>query len=522
MAIIEDERADFKHYISSNMIHMKKIISSILIISSLAVEGQYDYVGAISGLNTLQGTARFVGSGGVMGSVGADISTLSTNPATIGMFSKTELSFTPSIQVNNTGNEYIQYNRGTRSSILFDDTKVNFVFNNLGIVVANRRDGGSLRASNFAIALNRIANFNRRISFAAENGNYNYSEYNARILSESLENGQIINDNLAPREKVAWGTGVLYKINGNRVEDFANGTVIQSGYKDIKGGINELSFAWAGSIHDKAYIGVSMGIPIFNMELNTYFKEEDLGGSNNKINGFYGKFISQQFNETAKFTGAGVNLKIGGLVKLNKFARVSGFFHSPTYYNLTENYTITHIANFTNSTNNSATIPGSDFEYNMISPLKAGFGLSSIISKYGFIGAEYEFNSMATTRVDFNSDPLYSDVINSYFKSYLKGTHTLKIGGEFAYENLRVRLGYNYRSSLYESNIVVEDADLATKTITAGIGYKGKRFGLDFAFMNTQFSEFNSFYTDGLGLNYALKSNNVLNHFMTTFNFRFD
>jgi hypothetical protein len=285
---------------------MKKIISSLLIISSIAAQAQYDYVGAISGLSTLQGTARFVGSGGVMGSVGPDISTLSTNPATIGMFSKTELSFTPSIQVNNTGTEYIQFNNGARSSVRYDDTKVNFVLNNLGIVVANRRDGGSLRASNFAIAFNRTANFNRRISFAAENGNFNFSEYNARLLTEALNSGGI--NGAGEREFTAYSTGVLHTINGNVVENYANGTVIQSGYKDIKGGINELSFAWAGSIQDKIYVGVSMGIPIMNLEFNTYFKEEDLGGSNTKVNGFYGKFISQQFNETISYTGAGVNL----------------------------------------------------------------------------------------------------------------------------------------------------------------------------------------------------------------------
>jgi hypothetical protein len=502
---------------------MKKIISSIFLCTSLFLQAQYDYVGAISGLSTLQGTARFVGSGGIMGSVGPDISTLSTNPATIGMFSKTEFSFTPSLQVNNTGAEYIQYNNGARNAKLFDDTKVNFVLNNLGIVFATRRDRGSLKSSNFAIGLNRTANFNRRVSFGATNNNYNYSEYTARLLSEVLaSNLDITLENVGYREYAAYGTGVLFAKNGNKMEDFANGNVMQSGFKDIKGGINELSFAWAGSIKDKGYVGVSLGIPILNMELNTFFREEAIGNTNNKVNGFYGNFLSHQFNETAKFSGAGVNLKIGGLVKLNKFARVSGFFHTPTFYNLTENYTITHIANFTNSSNNSATIPASDFEYVMISPLKAGVGLSSIIGKYGFVGVEYEYNSMATTRVDFKTDPLTTNYINNIFKTDLQGTHTLKVGGEFAYETLRLRLGYNHRTALYVSDAVVENASLETKTITAGIGYKGKRFALDFAFMNTQFSEFNSFYTDGAGLNYALKSNNVLNHFMTTFNFRFD
>jgi len=34
----------------------------------------------------LNGTARFVGMGGAMGALGADISTIGTNPAGIGLF----------------------------------------------------------------------------------------------------------------------------------------------------------------------------------------------------------------------------------------------------------------------------------------------------------------------------------------------------------------------------------------------------------------------------------------------------
>ena len=41
------------------------------------------------------GTARFIGAGGAFGAVGADFSALSTNPASIGLFKKTEISFTP-------------------------------------------------------------------------------------------------------------------------------------------------------------------------------------------------------------------------------------------------------------------------------------------------------------------------------------------------------------------------------------------------------------------------------------------
>ena len=42
----------------------------------------------------LNGTARFVGMGGSMGSLGADISTMGTNPAGIALFRRSDVSMT--------------------------------------------------------------------------------------------------------------------------------------------------------------------------------------------------------------------------------------------------------------------------------------------------------------------------------------------------------------------------------------------------------------------------------------------
>lgn len=52
--------------------------------SAVMAQNQYDVVRYMD--DDLNGTARFVGMGGAMSALGADISTIGTNPAGIGLF----------------------------------------------------------------------------------------------------------------------------------------------------------------------------------------------------------------------------------------------------------------------------------------------------------------------------------------------------------------------------------------------------------------------------------------------------
>ena len=49
-----------------------------------------------------QGTARFNSMGGAFTALGGDMSTLSQNPAGIGLFRSSEISFSPQLYYNNT------------------------------------------------------------------------------------------------------------------------------------------------------------------------------------------------------------------------------------------------------------------------------------------------------------------------------------------------------------------------------------------------------------------------------------
>ena len=75
--------------------------------------------------NELNGTARYVGMGGAMEALGADISTMQSNPAGIGMFRKSQISISGGLvsQSGDNANTSLSYG-GSNMSIDGNKTKV--------------------------------------------------------------------------------------------------------------------------------------------------------------------------------------------------------------------------------------------------------------------------------------------------------------------------------------------------------------------------------------------------------------
>ena len=72
---------------------MKKIcFAAFALMSVLSAAAQDTYESARLLGSDLNGTARYVGMGGAMDALGADISTISTNPAGIGLFRHSHFS----------------------------------------------------------------------------------------------------------------------------------------------------------------------------------------------------------------------------------------------------------------------------------------------------------------------------------------------------------------------------------------------------------------------------------------------
>lgn len=535
---------------------LRNIFATICVLMFSHVIYAQQFAGAVMRMgtdmsqNTLQGTARFVGTGGVLGSVGGDISNLSTNPAGLGMFSRSEFEFTPTFSLNQTNSTYIANDGRGQFETDFDQRRYKFTINSLGVVIANRKsDKDVMRSSNVTIGLNRTADFNRSVSFGMGNNRlFPYTSYLAdwsTILEKQrrrdnteypntsvvtfLESDFASISNLYNRAMAARAAQALYFSSSNDYYvdhiNLDSVNVSQFGQQKTTGGITELSFAWATSLSDKYYIGVSLGIPIINYQNEFIYEEVNRGRAVANPVSAYGNYGSFEISEIDKYSGAGVNLKLGALVKLTKNLRASGYIHTPTFTQLTQEYAITARTYFANHTGGfSEPWRTEEFDFNYITPFKAGLGMSYMLGKSGFIAAEYEFNNLKSLMIDLENEAQYSTRINDALWGQNNNTHTLKIGSEFALESIRFRAGFNYRTTPYSKDFIYENFNASALTYTFGLGYRGKQVSLDLAYMRTNFKDYRPFYdyNDGI-LNYEMgyTMNHSINQISATLNFRF-
>jgi len=156
---------------------MKKIIFLLFSFTALVVQAQTPDEALRTAWFTQNGTARVMAIGGVMGSLGGDISANHINPAGLGLFKTNELVLSPGFLMNNNKFNY----RGKDTSA----SKSNFGYGTSGIILAGKNERGSKWTSSaFAISVNQLANYNNNIQYGGFN---NFSSFSEKYLEELVK-----------------------------------------------------------------------------------------------------------------------------------------------------------------------------------------------------------------------------------------------------------------------------------------------------------------------------------------------
>jgi len=138
------------------------IVLSLILTFLVGINAQgIDDIVRFSYLNET-GTSRSLGVGGSLSALGADFSVISNNPAGIGMFRGSELSFSPTFSFS--GIE----TRLTNESENFPENSNSrkFLMSNFGMVFASQpRDVSKFKTFNFGLGFNQLVNFNERFTF---------------------------------------------------------------------------------------------------------------------------------------------------------------------------------------------------------------------------------------------------------------------------------------------------------------------------------------------------------------------
>ena len=484
-----------------------------MMFGTLPMAAQETYENANIATQDLNGTARYVGMGGAMDALGADISTIGTNPAGIGLFRKSQV---------NASFGFVSQSDVSNSSFV---NKTNMSFDQVGIVLATRTNSRSYL--NVAFNYHKSRNFDQileasgRLQNASQNKLSYIKGYNGLFELKTNNNGMLVADE---------GTfsQVDYLHYNTVLPDGDELTYINCDQYDMNrssnGYIGEYDFNISGNINNRVYLGFTFGI--HDVHYNSYvdYLESAAGG------------FSSNLVDERRITGTGFDFKAGIIVRPVEESpfRFGLSVASPIFYDLESANSTSLMTNDGNRTSISEV-----YEFRMNTPWKFGVSLGHTIDNMLAIGVGYEYADYATIDnryKDGGYEDWYGDwhetsssdiVMNADTKANLKGVHTFKVGAELkADPNMAIRLGYNYVSAAYNTD-AYRDLSLDTQgvyyssttdytnwkdthRITCGFGYQIGKFNVDLAYQfsstNGEHYPFMSYYA---GANEPAENDNI-------------
>ena len=475
---------------------MKK---SILILSALAcltANAQETYLDGNLLKPELNGTARYVGMGGAMEALGADISTIGTNPAGIGLFRRSTANVTFGLM-------------SQQDAPTIDGTnKTHASFDQAGFVYSTRTSSRSFL--NFAFNYSKSRDFNFLLDATGstngggqnlvtankgDNGIFDYTSDDLRLTQLDYLYGELmcydpVDDNTSP-----WLYYTMDKYNMQHQ---------QSGY------IGQYDFNISGNSNNRFYWGITVGI--HDVHFNSYSDYLEMNQNNDLIN-----VIDEN-----RITGTGFDVKAGIIFRpvAESPFRIGLSVSSPTWYELKMNNVTSLAYDFiidNESYKEAMNVEYDQYKYKLYTPWKFGASIGHTIGQELAIGASYEYADYGSTDnryIDYesyywaDSESSSDTQMNRHTKKTLKGVSTLKLGAEFKPDPaIAVRLGFNYVSPMYQKNGVkpgdiysVGNAITSTAytnwedtyRITAGLGYNIENFNIDLAY---QYSTTNGKFT---------------------------
>ena len=296
-------------------------------------------------------SARALGMGNAISTIGGDFSSLYINPAGLGLFNSSELSI--SVNNNNFSNNALYYGNSIKNSVNSSN------FPQIGLVYKMPTSRGSMV---FAIGYNKSKDFNRIVEFSG----YNF------------QNHSMIQDLTSKRSNLAFEAGVSYPLNTTTDQTVFSGRLLQSGKTVDEGGIDNWSFAFASELQKDFYAGATLNIISGRFSRNKDYFEEDpnhiyssilTDPGDPKTIGF--KLFS--YYDSINWDISGWDLQLGFIYKIKGVASIGASVHFPKKITITENYRASAIGDFAATTFSSA-IESSSYDYKISTPYEFSFG----------------------------------------------------------------------------------------------------------------------------------------------------
>jgi hypothetical protein len=453
-------------------------------------------------LTRFGGTARSTAMGGAFGALGSDFSSMTINPAGVGLYRKSEVTFSPALGSTNTRSEYF----GQEST----DGRFQFSLSNLGMVIAGTKESKSnkWKGGGLAIGYNRLANFNNRMIMQGNNMNSSLADV-YKFEAQGLDPANLP----AFGTNLAWNTYLIDTLNGSYISNMPS-NINKTQIKNIerRGGMGETVVSMGGNYDNKLFLGGTLGFQKIRFEEESSYSENPVDTIVD-IRGFtVNNFLNTQ--------GNGINIKFGAIYMPAPFVRIGAAIHSPTVFSMQDSYSTSMSTSFTdgstfnagNDANGGADI--GNFDYRYISPFRAVGSLAFIIGKYGLISADYEYLDYREAR--FRAIGYSFIEQNNIIRDKYRAVGNLRVGSEIRLNPFSIRFGYALYASPFKDQSLMSDQQF----FTGGFGYRTESFFADISYVRNVFNERHFLYNSSF--NPTPSQNNITSgNIVGTIGFRF-
>lgn len=461
-----------------------------------SVSGQNIFTMSDFSTQDLNGTARYVSMGGAMSALGADLSTMSTNPAATGLYRKSDIATTMSV---------VSFDEGQK----FDGKgKTYLSFDNIGLIYAAKiSDDNPIRFFNIGFNYKKSKDFNQLINVGRDMSPYEYPSQTWQMADLA---DAFIGENIDVWKKFQYAPTPLTNMGyWNKLIGYDDKEYYYNGYgatdykydKAQRGSLQEYDFNFSTNINDRVYLGVTVGA--YNVDFRSYsLYRENLCDASYTPDGYY------TLSNNREITGSGYDFKFGIIarpIEESNF-RIGVGFSTPTYYSLTHRtYSVLKENTISHAEDRlEAETVDIDYDYKIRTPWKFNFSIGNTFFNSLAVGLEYELSDLSATKLSYGSSYDiwdYSDddiELNREANRKLCTQHTFKAGLEWMVDkNVYLRAGYNFVSSPHEKNAYynqfIDSASLDyctstnymtlsnTNRYTVGLGFNVDGFYMDLA-----------------------------------------
>jgi hypothetical protein len=249
---------------------------------------------------------------------------------------------------------------------------------------------------------------------------------------------------------------------------------------ESNGGQTELFLSYSVNYLNKLYLGANFGFRHHKYREEITHREELTDTTGTSMRAF-----EYSYDLTTK--GWGTNFKIGAIYLFSEAFRVGLAIHTPTFSELTDNWTAEMSTEFADSVSilDPTLIPTGDYKYRIRNPFRFIGSIAYVFGTRGCINMDAEFIDYRMAHFRTTNDAAYSPYIynieNEYAKNVFKPTINLRIGGEFILMStlyIRGGMGY-YGKAFVDENEVENSGDLL---FSGGLGVKTKKYQMDIAY----------------------------------------